>query len=242
MNIFSRHPEYKNLFINPDSDLPVAKEGDEFFKNETFLGFNFVERSDFFIQLADWFLDKTILINDQELRRICTSLIVNSMNVDEIERIQTKYNGYLTDKEKYEYLTREQIDLDSITILAGYPKKKREYNIDTVDIFIQNELDILNKKNEFKGLSEEPVQPCKKIKWKGTPALFGYLFSEFVKNDFVETPVRSGEPNLTGFAKQCWEHFEIDTTLENLIKEMNPTKNTLTDPKRSKFPKLSDLA
>lgn len=81
-----------------------------------------------------------------------------------------------------------------------------------------------------------------KIKWNGSPSVFGYLFLELVKNGFIEAPVRGGDPNYAGFAKQCFQHFELNTTLENLIKEMNPGKNTLSDTKRYKFPNISDLA
>ncbi len=118
-------------------------------------------------------------------------------------------------------------------------KNIRDISNDSVRIPLINEW-IEKKRSEL--MAEEPQQPLKKITWNGSPSLFGYIFSELVKNNFIETPVRNGEPNFTGFAKKCWEHFEIDTTMENLIKEMNPKKNSLSDTKRVKFPKLSDLA
>ncbi len=83
-----------------------------------------------------------------------------------------------------------------------------------------------------------------KIKWNGSPSVFGYLFLEFVKHGFIEPPLRNGESNYAGFAKLCYHNFDIKTTLENLIKEMNPGKNQLSNTKQAKFtiPDLSDLA
>jgi hypothetical protein len=86
-------------------------------------------------------------------------------------------------------------------------------------------------------------QSLDKIQWHGSPALFGYIFSELIKNGFIQPPLFRGETNYAGFAKLCYKHFNVNnTTIENLIKEMNPEKNTLTNAKRAKFPNLSDLA
>jgi len=94
-------------------------------------------------------------------------------------------------------------------------------------------------------------QKNKKIKWNGTPALFGYLFIELVNKGFIEMPLHNGEHNYTEFAKRCFDTFEIKgtnkplTTIGNLTKELNPKqdKNSLSDTKRAKFtiPELSDL-
>ena len=99
---------------------------------------------------------------------------------------------------------------------------------------------IEKKKNEIQ-VSEIPVKQGEKIKWNGTPSQFGYLFLELVKNGFIEPPLYNGDPNYTGFARLCFQYFEINTTPGNLEKEMNPNKNTLSDTKRLKFPNLSDL-
>lgn len=85
----------------------------------------------------------------------------------------------------------------------------------------------------------------KKIEWKGSPASFGYLFLELVKNGFIEPPLRNGEPNFTGLAKLCFQYFNVkNTDLEYLTKQLNPNSNLLSDTKRAKFtiPNISDLA
>lgn len=82
------------------------------------------------------------------------------------------------------------------------------------------------------------------VTWRGSPSQLGYLFLELVKAGFIEPPLYGGEYNYTGLAKFCFNNFKVNTTQENLIKEMNPLKNTLSDTKRSKFtiPDLTDLA
>jgi len=101
---------------------------------------------------------------------------------------------------------------------------------------------IEKKKNEIQ-VSEIPVKQGEKITWNGTPSQFGYLFLELVKNGFIEPPLYNGETNYTGFARLCFQYFDIDTTPGNLENQLNPNKNQLSDTKRAKFtiPDLSDL-
>ncbi len=129
-------------------------------------------------------------------------------------------------------------------------------------IFSENELNHINKRHLYQSLFliraflfdfiswfensvKESSSPIKinKIKTNCNPSLFAWLFTELAKKGFIETPLRSGETNYTGLAKEIFNHFEINTTLENLIKEMNPNKNSLSDTKRAKFniPEQSDL-
>ena len=97
----------------------------------------------------------------------------------------------------------------------------------------------------WENFMEEPagVDIRDKIKWLGTPSQFGYIFLELVKQGFIELTLHNGDSNFTELARRCYKYFDIDTTPENLKKEMNPNKNTLSDTKRAKFtiPNLSDL-
>jgi hypothetical protein len=90
---------------------------------------------------------------------------------------------------------------------------------------------------------EKPKQPFEKIKWNGSPAVFGYLFLELVKKGFITPPLFNGEPNFTALSRLCFEYFEIDTTPENLTKALNEKSNPLSNTKRAKFtiPERSDL-
>jgi hypothetical protein len=92
--------------------------------------------------------------------------------------------------------------------------------------------------------SMKPVPTNDKIRWKGTPSQFGFLINRLVCHGFIDPPIYNGETNFTGLARLCYDHFEIETTLGNLTKEVNPEKNTLSDTKRAKFtiPDLIDLA
>ena len=82
-----------------------------------------------------------------------------------------------------------------------------------------------------------------KLKLKGSPSQLAYLFTELHLKGFLEPKLHNGETSYAGTAKILWDHFDISTTKENWIKEMNPNKNTLGDVKRAKFsiPKASDL-
>jgi len=113
---------------------------------------------------------------------------------------------------------------------------------------------VTNKKKELNpslSLTQGTGKPTDKIKWAGSPSQFGYIILELVKHGFIEPPLYHGETNFTGLAKLCFNNFNIDTSQENLIKEMNQAKNTLSDTKRAKIkisdtefniPDLSDLA
>jgi len=152
----------------------------------------------------------------------------------EIERIQNDLVPLESNNEKILYLER--------WIRSS---KQREVIGPAVDDeafkWVKYELKYLYKEAELEKKSKLPQG--NKINWKGSPALFGYIFMEFVKNGFIDPPLRSGEMNYAGFAKLCFTHFNVNNTpLENLIKEINPKKNTLSDTKRAKFPNLSDLA
>jgi hypothetical protein len=85
-----------------------------------------------------------------------------------------------------------------------------------------------------------------KLNWLGSPSQFSYILSELARNGFIEIPSTNGEASYSKFAKVCWElfNFQNSTTLENLQKEMNPNKNTLSDTVRSKFqfPNLTDIS
>jgi len=96
------------------------------------------------------------------------------------------------------------------------------------------------------------VPTLKKIEWKGSPALFGYLFTELIDKGYIEYEKHGTERSYQGTAKLFFNHFNVYnkkgelTTLQNLEKEFNPAsaKQTLSDTKRAKFtiPNLSDLA
>ena len=103
---------------------------------------------------------------------------------------------------------------------------------------------IRGKKKELKeGLNVFP-DPTVKIKWNGTPSQFGYLFLELVKQGYIELPTYAGNGSYAALAKKCFESFDIKTTPDNLKKEMNPEKNSLSHSKQARFtiPNISELA
>ncbi len=82
-----------------------------------------------------------------------------------------------------------------------------------------------------------------KLKWNCSPSLLGFIITELANKGFIQYPLWNGDINPTGLAKQCFNLFEIDTTEENLIKEFNPKKCTLSETKRAKFtfPEIKDV-
>ena len=97
----------------------------------------------------------------------------------------------------------------------------------------------------FEKITYNPAKG-EKLTWLGSPSQFGYIFSQLANLGFIKFPLTNGEISCSKFAKVCWGLFdlEVGTTLENLQKEMNPNKNTLSDTMRSKFsiPSLSEFS
>ncbi len=160
-----------------------------------------------------------------------------------IEFLECHYDYYIKDYSNGEYFLMFVEELLQTIEL----QEKRKSNIQQ---WIETKRKEMNP-NPTDQVTGKPIQAGEKIKWKGTPSQFGYLFLELVKHGFIDPPLYNGETNHTGLARLCYEYFDIDTTPGNLTKELKPDnkitgerKNTLSDTKRAKFtiPYLSDLA
>lgn len=112
--------------------------------------------------------------------------------------------------------------------------------------FIENEISA--KKELEQTNSEASVNPTDKVKlnWLGSPSQFAYVLLQLAEKGFIELPSTSGQGSYSRYAKVCWDLFEFQnkTTTENLQKEMNPKKNTLSDGIRAKFtlPSLNEIS
>lgn len=173
-----------------------------------------------------------------DLLQFKNSPIVNYESVDEI------LDEITSDEEKIEVLgiiiAYRKRYLTRAAHLDNGAKPSDVFSIvdDHIIDYCTIELDMLYEiKRQHEG---EQVPMLKKIKWNGSPALFGHLFSEFGANDFIQVPVHNGEMNVSQYARDLWEHFEIDTTLGNLTKELG--NSSLSDTKRAKFPDFKDLS
>ncbi len=87
------------------------------------------------------------------------------------------------------------------------------------------------------------LKPRVKLKWSGKPAHLGYIMNELAEKGFIEIPKTRGDISYSRFAKVLLELFDIDTTKENLEREVNPNKSSLGNLTRIKlsFPNLNDL-
>lgn len=156
-------------------------------------------------------------------------------------------------KTNKKFTTREDAILIQIehfkTILRSHESNTSQDSLDAIEIVkirkhLANMEDLLvNEYPHSKSLQNPKMNPATKLKFNGSPALFGFLITELAKKGYIEYPLRSGDPNYTGLAKICFSLFEIQTTSENLIREFNPNKNSLSETKRRKFsiPEKSDV-
>ena len=64
------------------------------------------------------------------------------------------------------------------------------------------------------------------------------------RKGFIEIPKTSGKDSFRKFALHCYNLFEINTTINNIVVELNPNSNSLTEPNREIFniPKRSRLS
>ena len=118
-----------------------------------------------------------------------------------------------------------------------FPLKNRVEGVNYFDDLVLN----LVEKLQPNKIGKTDIQ---KLKWNCSPSILGWLITELANKGYIEYPIHNGDPNPTGLAKMCFSIFELDTTKENLIKEFNSNKNTLSDTKRAKFtiPVLKDLS
>lgn len=104
-------------------------------------------------------------------------------------------------------------------------------------------LNMNNDSSEIKNYTSVSVPIENKLKWLGTPAQFGYIINELVEKGFIECPTTHASPSISKLAKVCLEIFELGSTPQNIEKELNPEKNTLSVHKRKYFniPNVSEL-
>ena len=64
-----------------------------------------------------------------------------------------------------------------------------------------------------------------------------------MQKGFIASPITHGELSIKKLAKVCFEVFETKSTIQNIERELNPSKNSLSDTKRNffKIPNVSDL-
>jgi hypothetical protein len=135
----------------------------------------------------------------------------------------------------YKNTTAEQrTDDDNFNITLGI--------YDAILKFIEDQKEHYNKIIELEA-KDNSKEKLKKLKWNSSPSIFGYLFLELANKGYIEFPLRNGELNATGLAKQLFELFEIKSTSETIISEFSAKKQSLSITKKQKFtiPYLSDL-
>lgn len=178
----------------------------------------------------------------------------NKYRYDFIEKV----NSLNETKEILEFIKNELIDhykSKSIMLMHFYKNSTPDQRMDEKNIFFVCEIyDALLKfiedqKVHYENILtlETPKQKnesgIKKMKWNSSPSVFGHLFFELAKNGFIDFPLRNGDINPTGLAKDLLELFEVNGSNETIIHEFNPLKQSLSVTKRAKFqiPQIADL-
>jgi hypothetical protein len=94
----------------------------------------------------------------------------------------------------------------------------------------------------------KPLLPAKhsqgpRLKWLGSPAMFGHILYELAEKGYIEFPQTRGDRSYARYAKECLNLFDIDTTQGNLEKEINPNKCTLSPTSKIKLdiPNINEL-
>lgn len=88
-----------------------------------------------------------------------------------------------------------------------------------------------------------PETKLPKIKWCGKPSHLAYLINELIENGFIDAPKTKGDTSYKKMAELIMRTFEVETTEQNMQKELNPNKNTVGDVNRLRFkiPSISEL-
>lgn len=84
-------------------------------------------------------------------------------------------------------------------------------------------------------ITDQTSAKAEKLQWLGTPAQFGYVLLELAKKGYIKIPQTGGQDSFRKFAAYCNQLFDIDTTIANLEKELNPKSNSLTYANREGF-------
>ncbi|RYE56580.1 MAG: hypothetical protein EOP48_07675 [Sphingobacteriales bacterium] len=84
-----------------------------------------------------------------------------------------------------------------------------------------------------------PGNSQQKIKWKGTPAQFGFIIDLLIQGGYIERPTGTYAKDATFWL----DRFDIDTTYETLKKELSEKTNSLARVNRNKIkiPELDKL-
>ncbi len=184
------------------------------------------------------------LIKEMIFSGIITNALINKDLKITSDFLNYHYQRYYEKHgDGYPFLAFLKEVLDDLTELS----EKRKL---TIIEWIERKKD---QKNFGTLLELQPNAPVsKKIEWKGSPSLFGWLFTELIDKGYIEFEKHGTERSYQGTAKLFFNHFNVYnkkgelTTIQNLEKEFNPdpAKQTLSPYKREKFtiPNLSDLA
>jgi hypothetical protein len=97
--------------------------------------------------------------------------------------------------------------------------------------------------NNEETIEREQVKE-KKLKWCGKPSHLAFIINELVEKGFIDSPKSKGDTSYKKLADEVLSAFDVDTTEQNMQKELNPNKNTVGDFNRMKItiPNISDLA
>jgi len=255
LNFRTYHKEYIPYFRDITGEKPELKTIEQLENIEVWKTASTIEKTFLLATFLDWIGDG--LINSpttfDELNEVYEYLSgqmdEQNQRVEKVHQIDEKLQELPTKQAKLNFLNSLLLEYEMFK--GQFPDQDKD-NRDIIQ-YLTSTINYWEKHNNDPTAGDQVTgKPFEKIKWKGKPSQFAFLFLELVKHGFIEPPFHRGESNnYTGLSRLCYQYFDIDTTPENLTKELKPDnektgtrKNTLSDTNRAKFtiPNLSDLA
>lgn len=206
-------------------------------------------------------IDMGEFIEDE--KQLNYSSIENFINENSQNIKKYKFNRIVRNNVKLAKIDISKISEDLIEIISAYLEKnghsmaiKTIIPANFIKYNLYMEYKIFNENSDFVRAIAllnsicnplEIITPTPKIenklKWLGTPAQFGYIINELVEKGFIECPTTHASPSISKLSRVCLEVFDLSSTPQNIEKELNPEKNTLSEIKRKHFkiPNISEL-
>ena len=141
-----------------------------------------------------------------------------------IENHTEKNNDYIPSQGVMNFLKESEITenlfqlMDDIFRVNNNPEKLYKYET------------IVSLNDKFE-IDNENQQTSVKLKWLGTVSQFGFIINELIGKGYIEKPTSSFPKD----AKVYLSHFDINTTVGSLIKEINENSNSIAGSNAGKL-------
>jgi hypothetical protein len=186
MNYFEENPEfnyffllypecvvYQNFFDQPDGSIPVLKDFETINADSVFKKWKLDEKGRFWATIGSWFhLTKSIIIEDEFCKEISRKALKSYWWKEDFECITKPLEQLPTDEEKYGYILRKLIDLESFWTREGHRVGNRG-NDDKIIEYLKTEVQFYERKFAALGISSKSELIYQSIGGKSNPIDMG---------------------------------------------------------------------